>query len=59
MKPPPLEDWRDWILDAHRVIEEWEAQTNGRMLSMREAIELSERVARALQRAYERGRESV
>ena len=53
---PRSEDWRDWIPEAHRVIEEWEAGTQSRLLSMREAIELSERIARALQDAYKRGR---
>jgi hypothetical protein len=56
-KSPQPEDWRDWIPDAHRLIEEWESDTTSRMLSIRDAIQLSERIARALQQAFERGRD--
>jgi hypothetical protein len=56
--PTPPEDWRDWIPDAHHLIEEWEADTYSRMLSISDAIQLSERIARALHDAFERGRRS-
>ena len=55
MRAPQPEDWRDWIPDAHRVIEEWEADVKGRMLSMRDSLALVERIAKALHRAFERG----
>jgi hypothetical protein len=50
------EDWRDWIAEAHRVVEEWESATSVRMLSMRDSVALAERIARALHSAYQRGR---
>jgi hypothetical protein len=52
------EDWRDWIAEAHRVVEEWEASTSARMLSMRDSVALAERIARALHSAFQRGRGS-
>jgi hypothetical protein len=53
---PAPEDWRDWIPEAHRVIEEWEADTRIRMLLTQDILSLAERIARALHNAYERGR---
>ncbi len=50
------EDWRDWIAEAHRVVEEWESATSVRMLSMRDSVALAERIARALDSAFQRGR---
>jgi hypothetical protein len=58
LRVPQPEDWRDRIPDAHRVIEEWEANTRGRMLSMRDLHALAEHIAKALQDAFERGRDS-
>ena len=57
LRAPRPEDWRDWISDAHRVIKEWEADTKGRMLSMRDSLALAEHIAKALHEAFERGRE--
>jgi hypothetical protein len=53
---PEPDDWRDWIPEAHRVIEEWEADTRIRMLLTQDILSLAERIARAMHGAYERGR---
>ena len=50
------EDWGEWLAEAHGVIQTWEAETDAPLLSVREAAALSERIAKALQRAFERGR---
>lgn len=55
LRAPRPEDWRDWIPDAHRIIEDWEADTKGRMLSMRDSLALAEHIAKALHAAFERG----
>jgi hypothetical protein len=54
-REPLSEDWRDWIPEAHQMIEEWEAETKLRMLSTHDATRLAEGIARALQAAFERG----
>jgi hypothetical protein len=54
-REPAAEDWRDWVPEAHQVIEQWEAETRLRMLSMHDTIRLAERIAKALHAAFERG----
>jgi hypothetical protein len=55
---PAPDDWREWIFEAHRVIEQWEAETRIKMLLTQDVVSLAERIARALHSAYERGRSS-
>lgn len=51
------EDWRKWIAEAHSLISAWEAaEPSRRLLSVREAAELAETIARGLDDAFERGR---
>jgi hypothetical protein len=49
------QDWRDWIPEAHQLVEAWEAGSNARLLSTREVLDLAERLARAMHNAYALG----
>ena len=57
-REPPTEDWRDWVPEAHQIIELWEAETKLRMLSLHDTIRLAERIAKALQAAFARGKQA-
>jgi hypothetical protein len=51
-----IEDWRDWIEEAHAVVSAWERDTRGgHMLRIREAAMLAEGIARGMHREYVRG----
>jgi hypothetical protein len=47
--------WLEWLPEAQRVVEQWEAGSSRRLLSTAEAAGLIEHIARALRAAYERG----
>ena len=55
MSEETARDWRDWLPQAQRVVEEWESATSRRLLSTAEAARLIEKIARDLNAAYERG----
>ena len=46
-----------WLGEAHTIISDWESQSGTRLLSVRDAAVLGERVADALARAYHHGKE--
>lgn len=48
------ESWHRWIEDAHRVVTTWEERRNRSLLSVAEAAQLAEDIARAMQQACER-----
>jgi hypothetical protein len=50
-------DWHDWNTDAQELLADWETGGLGRVIgNARAKTELTERIAKALQLAYERGR---
>jgi hypothetical protein len=48
-------DWRDWVVEAQRVVEDWETATSQRKLVTGSAAALVVRIAQSLQEAYDRG----
>jgi hypothetical protein len=51
-----IEDWREWIQEAHAIVSRWEREArDGQVLRTTEAVILAERIARALHREYLRG----
>lgn len=51
------DDQLRWLFEAHAGIKAWEKQGfDARLRTVAEADALAERIARALQRAYDRGR---
>ena len=47
--------WRAWVPEALAVVTDWDADTQDRALTIAEAKDLAERIARALQAAVQRG----
>lgn len=52
----PHEAWTRWLQEAHELVVAWEQASDGPLLSSAAAARLSERIARALEIAFERGR---
>jgi len=53
---PTAEDyWMEWLTEGQRVVTEWESARGGR-LAIADAAVLTDRLARALQDAFDRGR---
>ena len=49
--------WEEWLAEAQTLIADWEAAGLGRMIANpRTANDLAVRIAKALQRAHDRGR---
>jgi hypothetical protein len=54
---PNDEDARDaWLAEAQAVVDDWERSQALRLLSTADAAVLADRIARALEEAYHRGR---
>jgi putative NADH-flavin reductase len=53
----PPRDWRDWVVEAQRIVEDWETATSQRMLVTGSAAALIVRIAQSLQDAYDRGQQ--
>jgi hypothetical protein len=54
---PTDEDARAvWLTEAQAVVEEWERSQALRLLSTADAAVLADRIARALEQAFDRGR---
>jgi hypothetical protein len=54
----PDEDATTWLLPAQDVVVEWEQANNARLLSTRQAGDLTRRIACALAYAFRAGRRS-
>ncbi len=54
---PTDEDERAvWLSEAQAVVEDWERSQSLRLLSIADAAMLADRIARALEEAFRRGR---
>ncbi len=59
MRPIAPEDWRDWIVEAQRIVEDWEAASSQHLLMTASAAALIARIARGLHEAYEGGKQTA